>query len=197
MLHGIFLTALNHLLAGEDWSGKHLKPFAGQIVRLECPPLVVDLAITPEGRFVSAEGDTPANVTITLPAGALLGLLGGMADPSALMSSAQIQGSADLADCIGFVFRNLRWDVESDLAPLVGDIAAHRLVGFGKRFFAWQQELAGNLARNLVEYFTEERPAIAGRRDVQQLAHGVDAVAADLTQVERRVGALEASRRTR
>lgn len=199
MLHRTLLAALNHLLAGEEWAGKHLKPFAGQAIRLELPPLVVDLAITPEGRFASVDGDadTPATVTLTFPADAPVRLLANLGDPAALMASAQIQGSADLADCLGFVFRNLRWDVESDLAPLVGDIAAHRLVGFGRQFIGWQQQLAGNLARNLAEYFTEERPVISGRRDVAQFLRDVDAVAASLDQVERRVGALEASRRTR
>jgi ubiquinone biosynthesis protein UbiJ len=199
MLHGALLAALNHLLAGEEWAGKHLKPFAGQTARLEVPPLVVDLAITPEGRFVSADSvsDTPATVTITFPASAPVRLLGGLADPSSLISSAQIQGSADLADCLGFVFRNLRWDVESDLAPLVGDIAARRLVGFGRQIIGWQQQLAGNLARNLAEYFTEERPAITSRRDLAQFSRDVDTVAASLARVERRVGVLEAPRRTR
>lgn len=197
MLHRTLLAALNHLLAGEEWAAKHLKPFAGQTIRLGLPPLVVDLAITPEGRFVSADGDTPATVTLTFPADAPVRLLSGLGDPSTLMASAQIQGSADLADCLGFVFRNLRWDVESDLAPLVGDIAARRLVGFGRQFIGWQQQLAGNLVRNLAEYFTEERPVISGRRDVAQFSRDVDAAAASLDQVERRVGALEAPRRTR
>ena len=195
---GVFPAALNHLLAGEAWAHARLKPFAGQTVRLEAPPLpALDLTITAEGGFTAAERDASAAVTITLPADALLRLLGSRMDTAALMASAHIQGPADLADSLGFVLRNLRWDVESDLAACVGDIAAHRLTRFGRRFIDWQRKLARNLAENAVEYFTEERPAIAGRRDAERFSRDVGAAADRLAQLEKRIDALEAARHGR
>lgn len=197
MVREAFLAALNHLLANEEWARAHLKPFAGQTARLELVPLAMDLAITDDGRFSAAGAGTSPAVTITLPANAPLRVLAGGADRSSLMASAQVRGSADLADCLGFVFRNLRWDVESDLATLVGDIAAHRLARSGKRFIDWQKQAAWNVARNLAEYLTEERPEIAASRDVARFVREVDSVAASLLRIEQRIGALEASRRAR
>lgn len=191
MLQEAFLAGLNHLLAGEEWARGRLKPFAGQTVRLELPPLLFCFAITPGGYFRSNDADTPATVTLSLPGASPLRLLGALGDPAALLASAQITGAAGLADCIGFVFRNLRWDVESDLADLVGDIAAHRLVHAGKQLVDWQQKAAWSLARNVAEYFTEENPAIARHCDVDGFCRDVGALTGSLARLEERIAALE------
>ena len=41
----------------------------------------------------------------------------------------EMQGDAELAQEISFLARHLTWDVEEDLSRVVGDIAAHRVVG--------------------------------------------------------------------
>ena len=191
MLQEAFLAGLNHLLAGEEWARGRLSPFSGQTVRLELLPLHSYFEITPEGYFRKMDGDTPATVTISIPGASPMRLLGALADPSSLLASAQITGAAGLADCIGFVLRNLRWDIESDLANVVGDIAAHRVVRAGRQFVDWQQKAAWNLARNVAEYFTEENPAIARHRDVAGFCRDVDSLAGPLACLEKRVAALE------
>ena len=194
MLQEAFLAGLNHLLTSEDWARSRLSPFSGQTVRIELPPLNSLIEITPEGYFRKTDGDTPATVTLSLPGASPLRLLGALADPAPLLASTQITGSAGLADCIGFVFRNLRWDVESDLANMVGDIAAHRLLRAGKQLIDWQQKAAWNLVRNVVEHFVEESPAIARPRDVEVFCREVHALAGPLAHLEERVDALEKTR---
>ena len=191
MLQDAFLAGLNHLLVGEEWARSRLIPYSGQSIRLESPPLHCSLEITAEGYFGNMTGDAPATVTISMPGSSPLRLLGSLANPSSLLASARITGSAGLADCIGFVFRNLRWDVESDLANVIGDIAAHRLVRTGRQLIEWQQQAGWNLARNVAEYFTEESPAIASDRDVAGFCRDVAAVTAALSRLEERFAALE------
>lgn len=189
MLLGAALAAINHLLAGEDWARERLSPFAGRTARLEFGVLALPLAIGADGRFVAAERDAPADVTITLPADAPLRAL---TDRASLLSAAHISGSAQLAENLGFVFRNLRWDAEADLAQLVGDIAAHRLVAAGGQLARWQRQQAYNLAANLAEYFTEEQPSIARRRDVADFCAQVAGAADEAARIEARIAALEA-----
>ena len=93
---------------------------------------------------------------------------------------------------LGFVFRNLRWDAESDLAHWVGDIAAHRLVAVGGQLVRWHQQQAVNLAANLAEYFTEESPSIARRADVADFCRAVAALPDELARLEARIASLEA-----
>ena len=179
---------INHLLAGEDWARDRLKPFAGQTVRLEAGPIARVFAITAGGFVAAGDSDAIVAVTITLPADAPLRAL---IDRPALYAAAQISGSAELAENLGFLLRNVRWDIESDLAQLVGDIAARRLVEGGERVRNWQAEQARNLAQNLAEYFTEENPLIARRRDLADFCSEVAALQECLARIERRVAALE------
>jgi hypothetical protein len=68
------------------------------------------------------------------------------ADRSAsLFSAATISGSADLAETLGFVFRNLRWDIEHDLSRVLGDIVPGEPAA-GKGLAQWQLAAARNLA---------------------------------------------------
>lgn len=188
MLLDVALGFANHVLTGEEWARRRLSVFAGQTARLELGALGLPLVITADGLFrASDSGETPA-VTISLsPQAPMRALL----DRSTLLSDARISGSAELAECLGFVFRNLRWDIEEDLSRVVGDIAARRLVQGGKRLAAWQMTQAKNLALNVAEYFTEETPAIARSRDVAAHCAAVQAAQQSLADLERRIAVLE------
>ena len=188
MLLGAALRIVNHLLAGEDWARDRLQPFAGQTARLEFGALTLPLAISGGGLFVAAGRDAPAEVTITLPADAPLRAL---TDRPSLFAAARLSGSAELAETLGFIFRNLRWDAESDLAQVIGDIAAHRLVAGGKQLARWHRQQAVNLAANFAEYFTEEDPSIARRADVADFCAQVAALPSQLGRLEARIASLE------
>jgi ubiquinone biosynthesis protein UbiJ len=192
MLIGAALGFINHLLASEQWARDRLKAFAGKTARLELGALGLPLEITPDGLFAAGAKDAVTSVTpsviITLPADAPLRVV---TDRASVFAAAQISGSAELAESLGFVFRNLRWDVESDLAQLFGDIAARRLVAGGTQLLAWQQQQAMNLARNVAEYCTEENPTIARRRDVWAFCAEVGGLQETLTKLESRIAALE------
>jgi ubiquinone biosynthesis protein UbiJ len=188
MLANTALAMLNHLLAGESWARDRLKSFAGQAARIEFGTLALALAISPDGLFVAGDRRATASVTITLPADAPLRAL---TDRPSLFAAARLSGSAELAECLGFIFRNLRWDVESDLAPLIGDIAAHRLVAGGRQLAHWHQRQAANLAANLAEYFTEENPTIARRLDVSDFCLETERLQGVLARLEARVASLE------
>ena len=191
MLLGAALATVNHLLTGEDWARARLQPFAGQTARLEFGALTLPLAISADGLFVAAVGNAPADVTITLPADAPLRAL---TDRASLFTAARLAGSAELAESLGFVFRNLRWDAESDLARFVGDIAAHRLVAVGNGLLRWHQQQAFNLAANVAEYFTEESPSIARRDDVADFCAEVTRLPDELARLEARIAALETAK---
>ena len=156
MLDGFALAALNHLLQGADWARARLTPFAGRTARLNAPPLCLDIVVDDDGLFAET-GVNVFDVSIELPAGAPLRALGGAEE---IFKTAHITGSAEFANALGFVLRNLRWDFEEDLSRSVGDIAAHRIATQIKAFGAWQEDAARRVGENLVEYLTEERPTL-------------------------------------
>ena len=172
-----------------------LRPFAGQTIRVRCPPFDARFRITETGLLRTPElepedaGDgITANVTLELSPEALWRL---PIDRQAAFAAAKINGSAELAETLGFVLRNLSWDVEDDLSRVVGDIAAHRLVQGGKALAAWQSSAASNLARNFAEYFSEENPLVARKADVTAFVGEVDALMQKTAHLERRLARLD------
>lgn len=187
MLVGAALGFVNHLLDGETWARARLQPFAGQCARFVCGPFDAALEITERGTFTMATTDATPTVTLTLPFDAPWRALG---DRDALIAEARINGAADLAECLGFVLRHLRWDIEDDLAPLVGDIAARRLVQGGRAFAGWQRTQALNLAHQVVDYLTIENPLLLRRTEITAFTGEIDQLQHAVEQLEQRINAL-------
>jgi ubiquinone biosynthesis protein UbiJ len=182
------ILAVNHLLKSAAWARQKLAPFAGHTAKISMPPFVAAFLILEDGYIAApTPGDetTPEpEVSITLPATApLLALQGN----DKVMRAARLEGSADFAEALGFVIRNLRWDVEEDLSKVVGDIAAHRIVDGTQKFVVWHQKAAQNLAENLAEYFTEEQPLIARRLAITDFSSDIDRLRDDVARLEKRV----------
>ena len=179
------LAVLNHLLASEDWARGKLVPFAGKTARLQLGSGIVFLVRINEGGLLeSAASDILPTVSIILPADAPVRAL---TDSASLLSSATISGSADLAETLGFLYRNLRWDIEEDLSQVLGDVVARRAVQVMGRLVRWQVSGARNFALSVAEYLTEEETAIARRQDIERFCADVDALRDDLARCEKRL----------
>lgn len=185
------VRGLNHLIDGAPWAAERLRPFAGQQLRIDGAPLPLQLAVTSDGGFAVPDDAGEPAVTITLPADfAVLFVV----DREKVFANARLAGSADFAEALAFVFRNLRWDVEADLAGVVGDIAAHRLVRGGQAFAAWQRQAGGNLLANVGEYVIEEKRLVAARDDITAFARDVVELRDDAERLEKRLQRLERDR---
>lgn len=188
MLPNVLLSGLNHLLKHEAWARTRLQAFAGQTARFELGAVKLHLHIGEDGLFQPAPDMQTAHVTITLGNDAPIKLL---LDKNAALASAHISGAADLAETIGFVFRNLKWDMEADLAKLFGDIAARRLAQQGSRFLQWKKEAALNMARNVADYLLYEKPQLAARPIIEQFKADVLALSPKVETLEQRIAHLE------
>lgn len=182
------LRLLNHVLAGESWARDRLLPFAGQTARLECGRLAWVVKITEAGQFATDDTGLPPAVSIRLPNDALLRAA---LDRGALFSSATIAGSVDLAETLGFVFRNIAWDVEHDLSQLCGDVLARRALRVARSVGDWPRQGLRSVAQAAAEYFSEEDAAIAHRRDVERFCAEVDALRDDFARFEKRLARFE------
>ncbi len=191
MLQHPGIYALNHLLAAEAWARDKLKPYPGQCVEFRASPLpALRLEILESGLLAGAATDAAPNLIVTIGSGALPAL---MQSEEALMREINIEGSADLASAVQYLFRHLRWDFEEDLSRVFGDAIAHRMVEQGGRFAAWNKEAVNKLAQNLTEYWIEENPMLARPAAVRQFLSEVDQLRDDLARLEKRVAALTKS----
>lgn len=179
------ILALNHLLDAEAWARDKLKPYAGQCVEFRSPPLPeLRLDILDSGLLRAAAKDAAPNLIVSIGPAALPAALRG---EDALLREIGIEGNADLAGTVQYLFRHLRWDIAEDLSKVFGDVIAQRMVSEGKRFAAWNREAAQKLAQNFAEYWTEEQPLLARPAEVRQFLADVDQLRDDLARLEKRI----------
>jgi len=187
MFDQAFLSALNHLLKGANWARARLIPFAGRRARFDMPPFAFGFEIAPDGFVIPNPDPEISDVVIRLPADTPFLLPQGL---DRVMAQATVEGNAEFATELSFVFRNFRWDAEEDLSRLVGDIAAHRIVQSANRLVDWQKQAATHFAQNLGEYLTLEAPVLVRREEILALQEGIAQLDTDLSRAERRLAAL-------
>ncbi|MCX7176635.1 MAG: hypothetical protein NT159_22475 [Proteobacteria bacterium] len=190
MLDQAALAALNHLLLGASWARARLAPFAGRAARLSLPPFRLEFLISCDGLLTASESASDScDVEISLPVNTPLLAMRGY---EAVAKATRISGSAEFADALGFVLRNLSWDFEEDLSGAVGDIAAHRVAGLIKAFGAWHQQATRKLAENFAEYLSEEQPVLVNKNELGVFSEAVSQLGDDLAQIDLRIRRLGA-----
>jgi len=182
---------VNHVLRGESWALRRLQPHAGRTARFEVFPVSFGFTVREDGEVSPALPGAIADVTVRVTPPAALRILGG---DEAAFEEVAIQGDSEFAEAIHFVVRNARWDAEEDLARLIGDRAAHRLAATGRDILRFKARVADRLARNLSDYWVEERPLIARRTDVERFVQDVDTLRDDVERLSQRIARLAAAR---
>ena len=188
---GLIERSLNHLLRQTPGASEALLRHAGAGVRFDLTLAQADLRIADDGYFSEAPIDTPdATIRPTPALATRLPFFGREA-----LRHADYSGDPALLATLDRVFRSLSWDVEADLAPWVGDIAAHRLHAFGRRAFAGLADAAAALGHNTSEYAVEEADMMARGVDVSRFNREVDALSDDAARLEARLRLLETRQR--
>ncbi|KNZ33532.1 MAG: hypothetical protein AD742_05995 [Methylibium sp. NZG] len=139
---------VNHVLASEPAAVARLRAHVGRRLRLDVkgwpawlPPLpALTFRITPAALVewaaeqsdpspMAPRSDEPVDLHISLdaanPAKVLMQALGGE------RPRVDVAGDAAFAADVNWLFEHLRWDVEDDLAKLVGPAPAHEVVRLG------------------------------------------------------------------
>lgn len=193
MISSLFLSATNHLLSQAGWARQRLQPHAGRTARLVLSPVAeIDFSVTNEGQLAEWRGDETPEVSLRLAVADLPRLL--VDGLETAMRHVRIEGNAELAEALGFVFRHLRWDAEEDLARLFGDIAAHRLVEGGRKVVDEGSRSLERASGNVAEYLTEESTLLVPRKALPAFAEEVVALRDAVARLDKRVARLEKRR---
>lgn len=153
---------LNHVVASEPQASARLKPHAGRLIDIRwatgtagvLPAFLgrvfqgdaalapIRLLITPAGLFEAVAENTPAPA-LTPASSQGLTLTVQLGDPIDLVKRAargerpevNIEGDANLAEVASWMMKNLRWDIQDDVARFLGNTPAEALrkVGEGIR----------------------------------------------------------------
>jgi ubiquinone biosynthesis protein UbiJ len=179
--------AINHILAATPLAKERLAKFAGKTAEFQVGPVKVALTVQTTGEVTRAVPQAPRDLEVKMSPFLLPRLA---ARDEAAVREVEMVGDAELAHEIAYLAKNLRWDVEEDLSRVVGDIAAHRMVGGAKAAAGYGRDTAERLAAGAAEYWTEEDPMIASRVKVEQFGEEVDQLRDALERLEKRIGKL-------
>ncbi|MBT9569018.1 MAG: hypothetical protein IV085_12045 [Thiobacillus sp.] len=184
---GLFERSLNHLLQQSPGATGALLRHAGSSVRFDLTFVQYDFRIADDGCLSESATDTPD--AVIKPTATLLARLPFFGREA--LRDADYSGDPALLATLDRVFRQLNWDVEADLAPVVGDVAAHRLHALGRRAAAGMAQTLAALGRNASEYVVEEAEMMARGVDVARFNREVDALADDAERLAARLQILE------
>ena len=184
-------AAINHLLSRQPVLRHKLSMHAGKVACIDVGFIQLSLAVASDGLLESANAEP--SVTITIKPADLPQILGNI---DRAFSYVSISGDADLARTISEVANGLQWEVEEDLAPWVGDIAALRIAKAGRQFIGTAKSTAQNLAENMAEYWLEENPTLLYRRAGEDFATDVARLRDDVERLSKRVEQIERLART-
>jgi ubiquinone biosynthesis protein UbiJ len=186
---GLIERSLNHLLRQAPGGAEALLRHAGCSVRFDLTLAQFDFRIGNDGYFSEGVVDTPdAVIRPTVALVTRLPFFGREA-----LRDADYSGDPALLATLDRVFKQLEWDVEADLATLVGDIAAHRLHVFGRDALAGLAHTLSALGHNASEYMIEEAELMARGVDVARFNREVDTLADDTARLEARLNLMQAN----
>lgn len=175
-------TALNHLLAQNNWAFERLSRFSGKTARFQITPFSIAYTVLPDGSLGNADKTASADALCVIAPSLLPRLL--LRDEQA---HAQIQTSGDsaLLSEIFYLSRNLVWDAADDLSRVTGGIAAERIVQTVQNIHPGHTVV--NLAQATAEYLTEENPLLAKPQQINSFMQQVDTLRDDIARLEQRI----------
>jgi len=184
----LFERSLNHLLRQSPGADEALARHAGAGVRFDLTLTRFDFRIADDGYFSAAAITGPD--AVIRPTAALITRLPFFGRDA--LRDADYSGDPALLATLDRVFRQLDWDVETDLAPLVGDMAAHRLNTIGRQALTGIAHTVTALGQNASEYLVEEAEWMARGVDIARFNRAVDVLADDAARLDIRLRQLEA-----
>ena len=188
MLNSLSLPVINRALSDDPWAMRRLAPFAGASLRIALAdkPLL-RYSIEPNGLLAAHKvfGDDEPTLSIDLPADAASRFISH--GRHGILKAAKIRGNIDLANAVNDVMDNIRPDPEAFLASKIGDIAAHRAMGFLHELKQGAEQLAIRLKDQFTEHVAEGHSVIVPNDEVTRFMTQVDVLRNDVARLQQRV----------
>ena len=189
---GAACRGINHVLGTESWASSELARHAGKTILLQLPLGNLCFEIKPDGLLASLNGLDSPSLTLEVSAKALSDLAGSSGSlREQAFKAVKITGDADLAQLLGRLVGQIRWEYEEDLARLIGDAPANFTVRQGKKFVSATRSAATDLLDNVVEYVSEEKKVLLNKRDFMVRKSELSQLRESVDRMEKRIQFLE------
>ncbi|MDM0043700.1 hypothetical protein QTH91_04325 [Variovorax dokdonensis] len=136
---------LNHVLQQEPEAQERLARQQGRVVEVRWRTILMRISATPAGLLeLAPEGATP-DLTLCIAEDSPVGLA-----QSAMRGDkppVRIVGDVQLAAEVNWLVDHVRWDVEEDLARLIGDVPAHTIAETARKVVGTLRQFIDKAAR--------------------------------------------------
>jgi ubiquinone biosynthesis accessory factor UbiJ len=188
MFNSLSLPVINRALSDDAWAMRRLSAFAGSTMRITLSDKpIVRYSIEPNGLLAAHEafGDDEPTLSIELPADAASRFISH--GRHGILKASKIRGNIDLANAVNDVIDNIRPDPEAFLASKIGDIAAHRAMGFFHSLKQGIEQLAVRLKDQFTEHVAEGHSVIVPNEQVTRFMAEVDTLRNDVARLQQRI----------
>ena len=141
---------LNHVLQQEPEAQQRLARQKGQVVQIQWRFVTLQLVATPAGLLDLADAGAVPDLLLTVTEESPFALAG--ATLRGDKPPVRIEGDVQLAAEVNWLVDHVRWDVEDDLARLLGDVPAHAIANGARR-----------VATALRQFVSQRGPRAAGQ----------------------------------
>lgn len=189
---GIACRGINHVLSSEPWAMGELTRHASKTILLRLPVGDLGFELTSDGLLKEALELQSPTLILEISAKALSDLAGSSTNlREQAFKAVKITGDADLAQLLGRLAGQVRWEYEEDLSRLLGDAPAHFAVRQGKKFITASKSAASDLLSNVVEYVSEEKKVLLNKRDFMIHKTQLNELRDAVDRMEKRIQLLE------
>lgn len=188
----VVCRGINHVLESESWALSEMAKHAGKTILLKLPVGGFGIEISSRGLLNPLQQVIDPSLILEVSANALSNLAvanGGLREQA--FKAVKITGDADLAQLLGRLSGQLRWEYEEDLARFVGDAPANFAVRQSKKLLAASRSAARDLLDNVVEYVSEERKVLLNKRDFMAHKSALNDLRESVERIEKRIQILE------
>ena len=144
--HRRIVLLLNHVLMQEPQAMERLIRQKGRVVLMQWRTFTFRLLVTPAGLFDVAEPQSQADLVLVITQESPLAIAQELMQGG--KPSVRIEGDVQLAAEVSWLTDHVRWDMEEDLARLLGDAPAHALVQAARTLAQGVQQFVGQRGRN-------------------------------------------------
>jgi len=183
---------INHVLKAEPWAMAELAKHTDKSIALQLPIGNLCFEINDQGLLVSIENCQNPSLSLEISADVLSAIAassGGLREQA--IKAVKVSGDAELAQLLGRLAGQVRWEYEEDLAHFIGDAPANFAVRQGKQFVSAGRSAAKDLLENVLEYVSEEKKVLLNKRDFMVRKNELSELRDAVDRMEKRVQLLE------
>lgn len=144
--HRRIVLLLNHVLMQEPQAIERLVRQKGRVVRAQWRHMTFMVVVTPAGLFDLALSDAPPDLSLVVTQESPFAIA------QALMQgdkpAVRIEGDVQLAAEVNWLIDHVRWDIEEDLARLMGDVPAHAVAQVARNMAYAVEQFVGQRDRS-------------------------------------------------